>query len=84
MTERQLKIALWLQRSLRATAESQKYHMISCNLAALGDFVTAAKMKEISEKHAKNIDILLAKAVELGFDPTTYHTKVNNEKENRD
>ena len=75
MTEQQLKIALWLQRSLRATAESQKYHMISCNLAALGDFVTAAKMKEKSEKHAKNIDKLLAQAIKLGFDPKTYHAK---------
>ena len=84
MTEQQLNIALWLQRSLRATAESQKFHMISCNLAALGDFVTAAKMKKISEKHAKNIDKLLAKAIKLGFDPTTYHKREKNEKENRD
>lgn len=81
MTENELKKQLWLSRSLRNSAESQKFYLLSCALLALGSTEKAKELKEKSQKHGIGAAKCIKRAIELGFSPVV--EKQENKDEDR-
>lgn len=77
MTEKELQLALWESRSLRCTAESQKYHAMACAMLAIGDLKRHKEFLRQSVKFGKAAGKCIEKAISLGM-------RVPDEKENRD
>lgn len=69
MTEKELKKALWLSRSLRNSAESQKFHLMSCALMAFGAVEKSKELRETSKKYSVCAGKCIKKAIEYGFNP---------------
>ncbi len=69
MTEKELKKSLWLSRSLRNSAESQKFHLMSCALMAIGAVEKSKELRETSKKYSVCAGKCIQKAIELGFKP---------------
>ena len=80
MTEKELKKSLWLSRSLRNSAESQKFHLLSCALLALGSTEKAKELKEKSHKYGIGAAKCIKKAIEYGFNPVV--DKENEDEDN--
>lgn len=80
MEPQQDKITIWLQRALRASSESQKFHLLACTMLAVNDKKKFDKYIKLSNKHKNNIEKMLKMAIKFGWDPD----KDKNEKENRD
>ena len=77
MTEKELQLALWESRSLRCTAESQKFHALACSCLAIGDIASHKKLIKKSVLFGKAAAKCVEKAVQLGM-------RKNYEEENRD
>jgi hypothetical protein len=67
MTERELLLALWESRSLRCTAESQKFHALSCANLAVGKIETYKKLAKKSNLFAKGAQKCIEKAISFGM-----------------
>lgn len=79
MTEKELKKSLWLSRSLRNSAESQKFHLLSCALMALGSVEKSKELRETSKKYSVCAGKCIQKAIELGFKPEVEQEKYNED-----
>ena len=79
MTEKELKKSLWLSRSLRNSAESQKFHLMSCALMALGAVEKSKALCETSKKYSVCAGKCIQKAIELGFKPEVEQEKYNED-----
>ena len=77
MTEKEMMKALWLSRSLRNSAESQKFYLLSCALLAIGSTEKSKELKAKSQKYGIGAAKCIKKAIEFGFNPVV-------EKENKD
>lgn len=77
MTEKELLLALWEARSLRCSAESQKFHVLSCAKLAIGEISDYKELLKKSVKFGKAAGKCINKAISLGM-------RVPDEKENRD
>jgi hypothetical protein len=77
MTEKELLLALWEARSLRCSAESQKFHALSCAKLAIGEISDYKELLKKSVKFGKAAGKCINKAISLGM-------RVPDEKENRD
>lgn len=67
MTERDLLLALWEARSLRCTAESQKFHALSCAKLAVGEIETYKTLAKKSKLFAKAAQKCIEKAISFGM-----------------
>jgi hypothetical protein len=77
MTEKELQLALWESRSLRCTAESQKYHAMACAMLAIGDLKRHKEFLRQSVLFGKAASKCVEKAVQYGM-------RRLSEEENRD
>lgn len=77
MTENEMELALWEARSLRCSAESQKFHVLSCAKLAIGEIQDYKELLKKSVKFGKAAGKCIEKAISLGM-------RLPDEKENRD